>query len=419
MKSVRAIEALWVALICIIPTCMAAAPATPAAPPSGPPPYFAMPDRVKIDRANSVYESYSEAEFPVPDNDDKILKQGRHWSFSMKIAGMPDDAEGKAMWAVMKPALAGAGWTAALEAPTNPFTATIRYQKDGKDAWGVIGIFGADDVRVDLVELTPPPDGFKTPAPSATLEKVSAAGSDFPFLPALPGSKRGSSDHDDSPMLMTLAGADQPELVGNGSTTKSYDGPKTLSNLETITTYRNALEAAGWSVVNQVQGPHSSDGVLTVHYAKDGRNIWASLHSMGAGYAIQVADEAAPDRLAATLAQTCHVALTGVLFDFDKATLKPESDPVLKQVLALMTKSPDLRLEVQGHTDNVGPDDYNMTLSMARAKAVMTWLGAHGIAADRLSAHGYGKTQPVASNDDDAGRARNRRVEIARLDCKK
>ncbi len=82
-----------------------------------------------------------------------------------------------------------------------------------------------------------------------------------------------------------------------------------------------------------------------------------------------------------------------------------------------MAADKTLKLEVQGHTDNVGNDASNQTLSEARAKAVMTWLTQHGVAADRLTAKGYGKTKPVADNGSDEGRAKNRRVEIANPNC--
>jgi len=73
-------------------------------------------------------------------------------------------------------------------------------------------------------------------------------------------------------------------------------------------------------------------------------------------------------------------------------------------------------VEVQGHTDAIGNDTYNQALSQARSQTVMAWLTAHGIPASQLTAKGYGKATPVASNDTDAGRAQNRRVELA---CRK
>lgn len=90
---------------------------------------------------------------------------------------------------------------------------------------------------------------------------------------------------------------------------------------------------------------------------------------------------------------------------------------VLQPVANLMAADKTLKLEVQGHTDNVGNDAHNQTLSEARAKAVVTWLTQHGVAADRLSAKGYGKTKPVADNGSDEGRAKNRRVEIFNPAC--
>ena len=121
--------------------------------------------------------------------------------------------------------------------------------------------------------------------------------------------------------------------------------------------------------------------------------------------------------LGATLAKGCHVALYGVLFDFNKSSLQSSSDATLQPVATLMAANKTLRLEVQGHTDNVGNDTYNQTLSEGRAKAVVTWLTQHGVAADRLTANGYGKTKPVADNGSDEGRAKNRRVEIADPRC--
>jgi outer membrane protein OmpA-like peptidoglycan-associated protein len=83
----------------------------------------------------------------------------------------------------------------------------------------------------------------------------------------------------------------------------------------------------------------------------------------------------------------------------------------------VLQANPSLSVEVQGHTDNVGGEASNQRLSEARAAAVQAWLTQHGIGASRLTAHGYGKTHPVAS-DDDEGRAKNRRVEIAKANCK-
>jgi len=109
-----------------------------------------------------------------------------------------------------------------------------------------------------------------------------------------------------------------------------------------------------------------------------------------------------------------HVAIYGILFDVDKASLKPESQKPLQEIVKLMRNYPDLKLEVQGHTDNQGSADYNRDLSQRRAETVKTFLTTYGTDASRLEAKGYGLSQPVASNDTEEGRAKNRRVELVR-----
>ena len=108
----------------------------------------------------------------------------------------------------------------------------------------------------------------------------------------------------------------------------------------------------------------------------------------------------------------------GVNFDFDKATILPDSEPVLRQVLALFQANPTLAAEIAGHTDNVGQPAYNLKLSAARAEAVKGWLVIQGVAASRLSSQGYGDREPLVANDSDAHRARNRRVELRKAGCK-
>jgi len=117
------------------------------------------------------------------------------------------------------------------------------------------------------------------------------------------------------------------------------------------------------------------------------------------------------------LADAGKIALYGILFDLDKATLKPESKPTLDEIAKLLTSKPDLKLKIVGHTDNQGGADYNLDLSRRRAASVVAALvSQYGIAADRLTTEGAGMTQPIASNDTEDGRARNRRVELRRDD---
>lgn len=115
--------------------------------------------------------------------------------------------------------------------------------------------------------------------------------------------------------------------------------------------------------------------------------------------------------------KACTLEVYGVNFDFNKAVLRPDSEPVLRQVLTLFTAEPNFAAEVGGHTDNIGGADYNLKLSAARANAVRTWLMTHGIAQARMTAKGYGDSKPLAPNTSDANRAKNRRVELKRAQC--
>jgi outer membrane protein OmpA-like peptidoglycan-associated protein len=110
---------------------------------------------------------------------------------------------------------------------------------------------------------------------------------------------------------------------------------------------------------------------------------------------------------------TGRVALYGILFDFNQATIKPESRPALDEIAKYLKANPDRKVYVVGHTDNVGGFDSNMQLSKARATAVAADLTkTYGVQAARLQASGVGLQAPVASNDTEEGRAKNRRVEL-------
>ena len=111
--------------------------------------------------------------------------------------------------------------------------------------------------------------------------------------------------------------------------------------------------------------------------------------------------------------QNGTVAIYGIHFDTASAKLRPDSLASLTEILQLVKSAPSSRWIIAGHTDNQGGAAYNLGLSLARAHSVVTWLTQHGIAANRLTAKGYGLTRPVADNATDAGRALNRRVEVS------
>src|SRR6202162_513130 len=106
------------------------------------------------------------------------------------------------------------------------------------------------------------------------------------------------------------------------------------------------------------------------------------------------------------------VNMSDVLFDTGKYTLRPGAREKLAKVAGIILGHPGLRIQVEGHTDSVGGDEYNQRLSEQRAASVRDYLVAQGVPATSVTAKGFGKTTPVASNDTAAGRQQNRRVEL-------
>jgi len=106
------------------------------------------------------------------------------------------------------------------------------------------------------------------------------------------------------------------------------------------------------------------------------------------------------------------IVLRSVHFDFDKATLKPAAKPILDEAVQVLRHEGSVDIIVEGHTDSIGTEEYNLALSRRRADTVRTYLVNHGIARSRITAEGMGESKPVASNDTADGRAQNRRVEL-------
>jgi outer membrane protein OmpA-like peptidoglycan-associated protein len=106
------------------------------------------------------------------------------------------------------------------------------------------------------------------------------------------------------------------------------------------------------------------------------------------------------------------LVLSDIVFDFDSAALKPGSDHALDEIAAFLVKQDSLKLKVEGHADSIGSHEYNLKLSRERAASVRDALVDRGVNSARVSIAGYGEDYPVASNDTDAGRQLNRRVEI-------
>ena len=114
---------------------------------------------------------------------------------------------------------------------------------------------------------------------------------------------------------------------------------------------------------------------------------------------------------------TTHIRISQTIhFEFNRSVIRPVSFPILNTVSQVLRDFPNVAVEVQGHTDSRGNDSYNMRLSQSRAEAVRDYLVQQGVAANRMTARGYGETRPIASNRTNSGRAENRRVEFLRTD---
>jgi outer membrane protein OmpA-like peptidoglycan-associated protein len=182
--------------------------------------------------------------------------------------------------------------------------------------------------------------------------------------------------------------------------------------------YENALTKIGGTIAgtlpnNWVNGSVVLDGREVWAQAERGNGrIWIRIVEKGVMKQHVVADAAA---MSNDLRATGHVAVYGIFFDTGKSVVKPESKPALDEVAKLLKADPALKLWVVGHTDWVGKVDDNMRLAQARAEAVASELaGAYGIAAARLKGYGVGPLAPVAGNDDESGRAKNRRVDLVK-----
>lgn len=188
--------------------------------------------------------------------------------------------------------------------------------------------------------------------------------------------------------------------------------------LAILRNHQQAIRAIGGAVLFE------DKRYTTLKATKDGQEIWVQVDTAwGRGYMLTIVEKAgmaqevvaSAEAFKTGLGASGHVEVPGIFFDSGKSILKPESSAAVAEIAKLLQADPDLKVFVVGHTDSVASVDLNLKLSQARAESVVQALiSQHGIAAARLRSYGAGPFAPVASNDNEDGRAKNRRVELVK-----
>jgi OmpA-OmpF porin, OOP family len=186
---------------------------------------------------------------------------------------------------------------------------------------------------------------------------------------------------------------------------------------------RRNIQDAMKKIGGQVVFDDNFNKASTIVLQKDGKETWVEIRSYNNMYKQTVVEReimkqevvANAEAMGNDINTTGHVSIYGIYFDTGKSEIKPESDAAISEIAKLLQNNGALKLYVVGHTDNVGSIDSNMKLSKDRADAVVKVLTSkHGIAAARLKSYGVASLSPVASNDTEDGKAKNRRVELVK-----
>ena len=277
---------------------------------------------------------------------------------------------------------------------------------------------------------------------------------DFPYLSHLANYYLHDSDDREFDEFSFFNGKEMVTVEGK-KFAKKYtlkDGATQASEMQITRNYANAVKAAGGEVLYEgkadVEGlkGKSANRIATLKLIKDGKEIWIEVIPInnGADYYLNAIEkgemkqdvskaepqpetpkaEAKPEppkeepkeditkRDLAKEIKSQGYATIYINFEVDKATIRPESQPVIDHVTQMLKDNPDLNLTIAGHTDSSGTWAHNKTLSENRAKAVLQALVSKGIAQERLASVGYGQDKPIADNATEAGKAKNRRVEL-------
>lgn len=201
------------------------------------------------------------------------------------------------------------------------------------------------------------------------------------------------------------------------------EGARKPSPLEWFKNYENAFKKNRGSTVFKQVDAGGGEAVLKMPMSgKAERWLHLVINNGGEQVFFYIIDEkpmvqqveVTATEMAAALKRDGRIALRGILFDTGKDVIKPESDPVLAEIVALLKADATLKVSIDGHTDNVGNAKTNLALSKKRSVSVKTYLVGKGVDAARLKTDGFGDSKPVGPNTTEEGKALNRRVELVR-----
>ena len=204
------------------------------------------------------------------------------------------------------------------------------------------------------------------------------------------------------------------------------EGAQKSSVIQISRNYANAVRNSGGTVLFEgaPQNAECADNnglqMMVGKIVKDGSELWVEVATLGGDdyYLTVVLKELMKQDVTASamfeaLNRDGHIALY-INFDFGKSIIRDESKPIIEQIVQMMKSNPDLKVGVEGHTDNVGTPASNKPLSEERAKSVVSAIVGQGISSDRLSPAGFGQDKPIADNNTEEGKAKNRRVELVK-----
>ena len=264
---------------------------------------------------------------------------------------------------------------------------------------------------------------FLLSVPAAMVAQDDAAGcKDSPLLTRVSGCAIAycSQSDFDAAELQTSLSKDPRTTHVEGKVEKIHYTCSGKSALQVRRNAEQALRTAGYTL--NYTGYDVPEHYVTAHNGPQWVAVVASEMSGDSAYDVTtVLTQAMKQEMtsdasawAAEINRSGHAAVYGIEFDTGKATLKPESQKVLGDVLSLLQAQPEWKMRIEGHTDSTGSKAGNQALSQQRAAAVVGWLLKNGISTARLAAAGLGDTKPIADNGTDEGRAKNRRVELVK-----